>query len=73
VDEACAPTSAPLRRSSDGGGSGWHDAGNSRLWLVVADPGHLAGHPGWPLRNLLLMLAVQHRLRRVRVRDECCA
>lgn len=35
--------------------------------LAIADPGHLPGNAGWPLRNLLLLATARWGLRRVRV------
>lgn len=41
--------------------------GFADVLLAVADPGHLPGNGGWPLRNLLLLAAVRWGLRRARV------
>lgn len=31
---------------------------NKDIWFVCFDPSSLAGHPGWPLRNFLLLLSI---------------
>lgn len=52
----------PLRAWAQTLGQGFTD-----VLLAVADPGHLPGHGGWPLRNLLLLAAARWGLRRARV------
>ncbi|EFN52000.1 hypothetical protein CHLNCDRAFT_37099 [Chlorella variabilis] len=57
---------APLtdwHRLQQGGVSG----GQRRLYLTVADSSSLAEHPGWPLRNLLLLAAARWGCRQLGV------
>lgn len=43
------------------------ERGEHQLYLAVADSSNLADHPGWPLRNLLLLVAARWRCRSLRV------
>lgn len=43
------------------------DVSASSILLAFADPSNLPDYPGWPLRNLLLMVAQRWRLPHVRV------
>ncbi|KAL4857490.1 Ubiquitin-like modifier-activating enzyme ATG7 [Chlorella vulgaris] len=43
------------------------EQGEHQLYLAVADSSNLADHPGWPLRNLLLLAAARWRCRSLRV------
>ncbi|KAG1662518.1 hypothetical protein FOA52_000922 [Chlamydomonas sp. UWO 241] len=60
---ACVPLSAwrDHLAALGGGGSG------AEVLLAVSDPSSLDGHPGWPLRNLLLAVAMHMGAVRVRV------
>lgn len=52
-----------------GAGSGTGAVGGAgHIALAFSDPCHLPEHPGWPLRNLLLLAATQWGLRDVQVR-----
>ncbi len=49
-----------LQQQADGGGGDSSGSGSgSTVYLAVADSSNQATHPGWPLRNLLLMAAAR--------------
>lgn len=43
-----------LQQQADGGGGG-----SGKVYVAVADSSNQAAHPGWPLRNLLLLAAAR--------------
>ncbi|PRW33020.1 ubiquitin-like modifier-activating enzyme ATG7 isoform X1 [Chlorella sorokiniana] len=52
-----------LQQQAEGGGGG----GGSRVYLAMADSSNEAAYPGWPLRNLLLLVASRWRCRQLPV------